>query len=151
MTRNPPHRIALAHLRDLLQSMIIGDWHIDSQEAITLEASEPEPEIAVVRGRVDDYPDRHPGPADIALVAEVSDSTLANDRGLKKRIYARAAIAEYWIVNLVERQIDVFSDPTGPSEQPDYRQQQIFRVAQTMTVKIAEVTIGQLALSQPLP
>jgi Uma2 family endonuclease len=126
MTRNPPHRIAL-------------------------EASEPEPEIAVVRGRVDDYPDRHPGPADIALVAEVSDSTLANDRGLKKRIYARAAIAEYWIVNLVERQIDVFSDPTGPSEQPDYRQQQIFRVAQTMTVKIAEVTIGQLALSQPLP
>src|SRR4051812_8290669 len=50
MTRNPPHRIALAHLRDLLQSMVAGDWHVESQEAITLEASEPEPDIAVVRG-----------------------------------------------------------------------------------------------------
>lgn len=151
MTRNPPHRIALAHLRDLLQSMVGSDWHIESQEAITLEASEPEPDIAVVRGRVDDYPDRHPGSADIALVAEVSDSTLASDRGLKKRIYARAAIAEYWIVNLVERQIEVFSDPTGPREQPEYRQQQIFRVGQTISVRIADMTIGEVAVSQVLP
>lgn len=151
MTRNPPHRIALAHLRDLQQSMISGDWHIESQEAITLETSEPEPDIAVIRGRVEDYPDRHPGPADVALVAEVSDSTLANDRGLKKRIYARAAIAEYWIVNLVERQIEVFSDPTGPGEQPDYRQQQIFKAGQTISVRIGDVTFGELAVSQVLP
>ncbi len=151
MTRNPPHRIALAHLRDLLQSMVGGDWHIESQEAITLEASEPEPDIAVVRGRVDDYPDRHPGPADIALVAEVSDSTLASDQTLKKRIYAQATIIEYWIVNLVERQIEVYSDPTGPVTQPEYRLRHVFTPGQSVPVKVGEVVIGFIAVSQILP
>ncbi len=151
MTRNPPHRIALAHLRDALQRLVGAGWHLESQEAITLDASEPEPDLAVVRGQVDDYPDRHPGPGDLAFVAEVSDSTLASDQTLKKRIYARAAIIEYWIVNLVERQIEVYSDPSGPSEQPDYRQQDAFRFGQTISVKVADVTVGQLAVSQVLP
>ena len=98
MTRNPSHRIALAHLRDLLVTRMTDNWHLETQEAITLESSEPEPDLTVVRGQVDDYPDRHPSAADVALVVEVSDSTLVYDRGIKRRIYARAGIAEYWIV-----------------------------------------------------
>lgn len=90
-TRNPPRRIALAYLRDRLLPMVESDWHVESQEAIKLEASEPEPDIAIVRGRVEDDPDRHLGPADVAIVAKVSDSTLAHDRGLEKRICTNRA------------------------------------------------------------
>jgi Uma2 family endonuclease len=151
MTRNPPHRIALAHLRDALQRMVGASWHLESQEAITLETSEPEPDLAIVRGLVDDYPDRHPGPGDLAFVAEVSDSTLAGDQTLKKRIYARARIIEYWIVNLVERQIEVYSDPTGPATQPDYRIRRVFTAGQTIPVNVGGVEIGFVAVSQILP
>ena len=151
MTRNPPHRIALAHLRDLLLAMISGAWHLESQEAITLDSSEPDPDVAIVRGTVDDYPDRHPGPADVGLVVEVSDSTLSNDRDTKKRIYARAGIIEYWIVNLVDRQIEVYSDPTGQVALPDYRQRVIFTSGQTIPVKLDDVMVGTIAVSHVLP
>lgn len=57
-TRNPPHRIALAQLRNRIQEILGPAWHVESQEAITLESSEPEPDLAVVKGQVDDYPER---------------------------------------------------------------------------------------------
>ncbi|HEY4261919.1 MAG TPA: Uma2 family endonuclease [Schlesneria sp.] len=151
LTRNPLHRIALAHLRDTLQGLVSVGWHLESQEAITLETSEPEPDLAIVRGQVDDYPDRHPGSGDLAFVAEVSDSTLVSDRTLKKRIYAQAGIIEYWIVNLVERQIEVYSDPTGPLTQPEYRVRRVFTAGQTIPVAVGGVEIGFVAVSRILP
>ena len=151
MTRNPPHRIALAHLRDLLVTLVGDAWHVESQEAISLDASEPEPDIAVVRGQVDDYPDHHPGPADVGMVVEVSDSTLSTDRDLKKRIYARAGIAEYWIVNLVDRQIEVYSEPNGAAAQADYQQRHVFTPGETISVKLELVDMGSVAVSHILP
>lgn len=151
MTRNPPDRIALAHLRDLLVKLAGTAWHVESQEAITLDTSEPEPDIAVVRGQVDDYPDRHPGPADVALVVEVSDSTLSTDRDLKKRIYSRAGIVEYWIVNRVDRQIEVYSEPTGASARTDYRQRLVFTPGQSIRVNLGDVSPGTIAVSDVLP
>ena len=151
MTRNPPHRIAVAHLRDLLVQLVGTGWHVESQEAISLENSEPEPDIAIVRGSVDDYPDRHPGPADIVFVAEVSDSTLTFDRDVKRRVYARAGIAEYWIVNLVDHQIEVYSDPTGPIAQPEYRRQSIYNSSQTIPIAFNGVDASSIAVSQVLP
>jgi hypothetical protein len=65
----------------------------------------------VVRGDTQQYLDRHPGAEDIALIIEVSDTTLQRDRTVKKRIYARAGISIYWIVNLVEEQVEVYSQP----------------------------------------
>lgn len=151
MTRNPPHRIALAHLHDLLLMLIDREWHVETQEAITLEASEPEPDLAVIQGRVDDYPDRHPGPDEIGLVVEVADSSLSQDRGLKKRIYARAGIVEYWIVNLIDQQIEVYSNPTGPIDQPAYQQRLVFQPGESVPVKLGGVDLGAVAVSQVLP
>jgi Uma2 family endonuclease len=71
--------------------------------------SEPEPDIAVVVGGLRDFRDHHPASA--LLVVEVADSTLVFDRDIKGGLYARAGIPEYWIVNLVERQIEVYRDP----------------------------------------
>jgi Uma2 family endonuclease len=88
---------------------------------VTLATSEPEPDAAVVRGGLRDYPDRHPGASDVILVVEVADASLERDQTLKKRIYAKAGIPVYWIVNLLERRLEVHRDPSGPSESPGYR------------------------------
>jgi Uma2 family endonuclease len=73
------------------------------------DTSEPEPDLAVVPGRARDYADAHPRGA--ALVVEVADSSLDYDRTRKTAAYARAGIREYWIVNLVDRRLEVFRDP----------------------------------------
>ncbi len=79
------------------------------QSAITLSRSEPEPDAALVRGNARTYAKHHPKPPDIGLVIEVSDSTLDGDRIDKGRLYAEAGIVCYWIVNLVDRQIEIYS------------------------------------------
>lgn len=72
-------------------------------------ASLPEPDVALVPGRTEDYLDRHPDGA--LLVVEVADSSLAQDRLSKAAIYARAQVQEYWIVDLVGDQLQVFRQP----------------------------------------
>ena len=69
--------------------------------------------MAIVRGSERGYFARHPGPADMPLVIEVSDSSLASDRAVKGRIYASASIPAYWVVNLVDHRVEVYSDPGG--------------------------------------
>lgn len=122
MTKNPPHRIATRRVRKILEQAVPHGWYVDSQEPITLSTSEPEPDGVVIRGDSADYADRHPPAGAVALVVEVADASLEFDRTVKKGIYAQAGIPWYWIANLVERRLEVFSSPTGPSDQPDYRE-----------------------------
>ena len=75
------------------------------------DESEPEPDVAVVRGGPRDYLEQHPRTA--LLVVAVSKSTLAFDRGTKSRLYAEAGIEDYWVVNLVDRCLEVFRQPIG--------------------------------------
>jgi Uma2 family endonuclease len=83
--------------------------------------SEPEPDIAWVEKK--DYSTRHPEPGEIRLIVEVADSSLADDRGYKLAVYAEAGIAEYWIANLIDEQIEVYRDPIGR----DYGDKSIYR------------------------
>ena len=89
-------------------------WHTRQQQPIRipLRNSEPEPDIAVARGDLDDYDTEHPGPADIALVVEVAHSSLLADRALA-RTYGGGGIPTYWIVNPIDRQLEVYANPTG--------------------------------------
>jgi Uma2 family endonuclease len=114
MPRNPPHDGTLDLVRAAIGKILILGWIVRTQQAITLIDSEPEPDITLARGDERSYLRRHPSPADIGMVMEVSDSSLDRDRGDKARIYAAAAIPIYWIINLVDRQIEVYSRP-GPS------------------------------------
>jgi len=75
------------------------------------DVGEPEPDVAVLRGREEDFVEHHPGPKEIAALMEISDSSLNFDRTTKQRLYAAAEIPVYWIVNLVDKQIEVYSDP----------------------------------------
>lgn len=151
MTKHRPHSLSTLLARQALGALISTGWYVDSQEPITTEDSEPEPDIVVVRGSPRDYTDRQPGPTDIALIVEVADSSLGTDRGRKKRLYARAGIAIYWIVNLIERQIEVYSDPSGPSEEPDYRERQIFAASDAMAVMLDGANVGMLKVADLLP
>src|SRR5262245_28451011 len=106
MSRSPPHNGTLRKVEKRLSRLLPAGWEVCIQSGITLADSEPEPDLAVVREDPAEYITRHPGPADIGLVIEVADSSLPSDRSDKARIYARAGIAVYWIVNVSDRQIE---------------------------------------------
>jgi len=105
----------------------------------------------VVRGHRRDYRDRHPGPHDVAVVIEVSDTTLQRDRTLKKPIYARGGIPVYWIINLPEQQIECYTQPSGPAEHPDYQQRRDYHLAERIAVSIGDQPVGELAVADLLP
>jgi Uma2 family endonuclease len=116
MSHGPRHAFSVKRLQRPFRRVEEHGYHLHSQLPVTLGGTqEPEPDLALVRGRDEDYDRRHPGPADIVAFMEVSDSSLNLDRTTKQRLYASAAIPIYWIVNLVENQIEVYEDPQ-PSE-----------------------------------
>jgi Uma2 family endonuclease len=151
MAKNPPHVVATWLVRRGLETLVTPGWFVHSQEPVTTEDSEPEPDISALRGAIRDYLSRHPFPSDSLLVVEVSDSTLHHDRTFKKRVYARARIPVYWIVNLVDRQIEVYADPSGPGPDPDYRQHTDYRPGDQVPVVIDGREIGRLSVNDLLP
>jgi Uma2 family endonuclease len=151
MPKNPPHRIATRLTCKALERIIPAGWYVDQQEPITTPNSEPEPDVVVARGDTRDYLDRHPGPDDVPLVVEVADTTLERDRTLKKRIYAFAEIPTYWIVNLVEQQVEVYSEPSGETEPADYRQRQDYSLQDSVPLVIDGQQIAQIAVTELMP
>lgn len=88
-------------------------WIVRTQYPIHLDDdSEPQPDLALVKPREDFYTGSHPQPQDVYLLVEVADSSVHFDREEKLPVYARAGIAEFWLVNLVERKVEVFRDPS---------------------------------------
>lgn len=151
MPKKPPHGMTKQLTRDALARALPSGWYVAEQEPVTTEDSEPEPDVAVIRGTPRDYSDRHPGPGDVAIVIEVSDTTLRRDRGLKKRIYARAGIPVYLIINLPESQIEVYTEPTGEAEEPDYQRRQDYLPTDEIPIIIEGREIGRLAAREIVP
>lgn len=152
MTKNPPHIIATDLLQAALTRIVPAGWYVSMQNPITLPAtaSEPEPDGQVVRGEPRDYKHRRVGPQDVALVVEVSDTSYADD--LAKRVtYAGAAIPIYWIVNLVQYLLEVYSDPTGPAEPASYRTTQTYGPDDEVPLVIADREVARIAVRDLLP
>jgi Uma2 family endonuclease len=104
------HATAVDMADDALRAALPAGWIVRVQNSVALDdESEPEPDIAVVRGSRADY--RHAHPARPALIIEVAESSLRFDRGAKGSLYARAGIEDYWIVNLVDRVVEVYREP----------------------------------------
>jgi len=150
LTKGRRHVIAAALLRAVLERLIGNRWHIEVQDPVTTAESEPEPDLVVVRGLVTDY-EQHPVAADIPLVIEVAETSLVRDQGLKKRIYARAGFAAYWIVNLVDRQIEVYTQPDSQAAEPDYRERRDYRENDQVPVMVDGVELGNLLVREILP
>ena len=116
--QSAPHYTAIQLVARALARAFGEGWDVRTQGPIALDdTSEPEPDVAVVRGGPRDYADAHP--ADPVLVVEVALTRYAFDRTYKSSLYARAGRPEYWIVNLVDRVLEVHRDP-APSPSASY-------------------------------
>ena len=82
---------------------------------------------------------------------EVADSSLQRDLSWKKRIYASAAVSVYWIVNLIDRQVEVFTNPSGPGPRPDFATSQVFRPGDEVPVRLEGKDLGRIAVAELLP
>jgi Uma2 family endonuclease len=138
-------------VRRALERLSPPGWYVDSQEPITTAESEPEPDVFVARAEIADDLERHPGSQDVALVVEVAETSLPTDRGNKKRVYARAGIPVYWIANLVENTFEVYTDPTGAAELPDYGQRQVYGPMEEIPVVLDGVEVGRIPVRELLP
>jgi len=112
------HASAVTRVDYALRAVLPGGWIVRIQAPVSLDDdSEPEPDLVVVPGQPGDYHDSHP--AHPALAIEVAESSLELDRQHKGSLYARAGIGDYWIVNLVDRVLEVYRDP-GPDPSAPY-------------------------------
>ena len=151
MTKNPPHTLSNGMVRRAIEALLAPGFHYRSQDPVTLSDGEPEPDGAVARGQMEDYATRHPGPAEVPLIIEVADASLSRDRGIKLRSYARAGIAEYWIVNLIDRQVEVYTDPSPASAGgPAYRGRTVYASAASVPLNLAGSQLGEVAVAAML-
>jgi Uma2 family endonuclease len=151
MTKNPPHEIAKGLTQDLLIPVTPAGWFVAVEGPTDSVDSEPEPDLMIVRGSRRDYREGSPGPGDVALVVEVADSSLSRDRSMKKRLYARSGYPIYWLINLVDNRIEVYTEPTGPVEEPDYLRRQDFGPGEMIPLVIEGRDVGRLAVRDLLP
>jgi Uma2 family endonuclease len=119
-----PHRRAVRRVTQRLNAALPGGVYIQVQSPVDLgpmtiggRGSEPEPDVAVAQGPEARYDDHHPRPDELRLLVEAADSSLSVDRNYKAWLYASASIKLYWIVNLVDRQLEVYSDPDATTGQ----------------------------------
>lgn len=104
------HYTAIGLVEDALRAALGPGWLVRSQGPVALtEDSEPEPDVAVIRGSRRDYSRAHP--ARPALVVEVAESSLSLDRQHKGSLYARGGVADYWILNLVDQVLEIYREP----------------------------------------
>jgi Uma2 family endonuclease len=148
MTKKPPHVVACELTRAAIDRVAPKGWHTRVGDPVRIPRhNEPEPDVALVRGQMRDYSKRHPGPRDIGMVVEVADSSLAKDR-LRVRVYGgKGAIPVYWIVNLSDRQVEVYTGPrsSGYSSRVDYAP------GASIPVLIDGIVIGHIAVDDILP
>jgi Uma2 family endonuclease len=145
---DPPHVLASEKLRRKLDPMLPAGWFVREDKPVQVHRTyEPLPDLSVVRGDPDTYEKRHPAPVDVAMVVEISDSTLTKDRGEKQVNYSRGGIAVYWIVNLIDRQVEVYTDPNLDG----YASCIVYKSGQSVPVLIDNVEVGQIVVAEILP
>ena len=110
-----PHSYTNDSVADYLREKLRGLAKIKESHPITLDNSEPEPDIAIVRLPETIYRHHHPYPEDIYWLIEISNQTLKKDLEEKAKIYARNGIREYWVIDLVNKVLIVHTKPKGDS------------------------------------
>jgi Uma2 family endonuclease len=148
MAKSPEHRWSTTKVFRALDSRLPAGWFPLQEQPVRIpEYDEPEPDVAIIRGSDDDYKHRNPDPVDVGLLVEVAHSSLATDRGEKLLAYARDGIPIYWIVNLVDRQVEVYTGP-GPT---GYQSRTDFAPGQAVPIIINGQQCGQVLVDDVLP
>lgn len=138
------HATCLRKINRYFIKFLGDDYECSPEQPITLSNnSEPEPDYTIARLKENNYLGGHPKSEDILLVVEISDQTLNKDRTVKSTIYAQATLPEYWIINLIERQLEVYTDP----EQAAYLRVAVFKEGEQFEHRL----LGTVAVSDLLP
>ncbi len=130
MSLGTPHAYTTEVVRDFLKDRLDERYAVASEFPIVLpDHSRPAPDVWVAKGPKSNYKTDSPRPADLYLVVEVADSSLGIDRVKKLGMYARAALPEYWIVNLVDQQLERYC---GPREDGTYDNKEVLRFGESL-------------------
>ena len=146
--RNRPYIVSGNKGLRILWRMIPPGWHV--AKSVPIQASDwsrPEADLAVIRGVIEDYDEREPTAEDTALVVEIAETALSADRSDMVRVYAAAGIPVYWIVNLAEGQVEIFSDP----RRDGYQSRQVLGRGQDVPLVVAGIEAAWIAVSDLLP
>lgn len=151
MARKPPHDGTVQVTNNAVVSALPAGWTVRTQCAITTSDSEPEPDLAIVRGNERTYMHRHPQPPDIGTLIEVSDATLGEDRRDKGRLYAHAQLPCHWIVNLKDGWVEVYTDPDSSAATPHYRNRKDYHRGDTVPLILDGQVVASLLVDDLLP
>jgi Uma2 family endonuclease len=151
MTINTPHATATRLGNEVFRRIFGVGWIVS--DALPLDVGEGsllQPDFAVVAGSARDFRDAHPTTA--ALVVEISGSTLKRDRTIKAHLYAKAGVPEYWIVNLVDRQVEVHRQPgADPARRGRFRYASVTTVAESGRISPLAAPESEIAAADLLP
>jgi Uma2 family endonuclease len=148
MGKKPPHSWCTKAVRKAFDGVIPPGFTWRAEQPVRIpDHDEPEPDYAIVRGSDDDYQDRHPAPADVALLVEISETSILRDRGRKLSAYGKARIPVYWIINMARRQVEVYTDPRPEG----YGVCTPYQEGQNIPVAIAGVEVGRIPVDRLLP
>jgi Uma2 family endonuclease len=146
IAKGTAHRSAVGRIDRLLQDCLKNRALICVQDPVKLNnRSEPEPDISVVKIDPLDYADHHPTPSEVYLIIEVADSSLKLDCETKAKAYSLAGIKDYWVLDVVKRELHIFRNPT----QNGYESEVIIR--EDGIVSALEFPDLQISLSDMLP
>ncbi|HSQ54468.1 MAG TPA: Uma2 family endonuclease [Gemmata sp.] len=151
MPRNPQHDGTIDLIDETLTTYVPKGWRVRCQLTVVLSDSQPEPDFAIARGDGRSYITRHPTPPDVGLVIEVANTSLLRDQRDKARIYARANIFCYWIVNLEDRRIEVHTQPSGPCDSPAYASVVNYSSGESVPLVLDGATVAMIPVAELLP
>ncbi len=149
MPSYPRHAARLQVIVPALQNLLPVGWSLRAKSEITLPASAPEPDIAVVRGSWRTYFGHHPRPAEIGLVIEIADNSIRYYRVGRLAIYAEAGLPVYWIVNSADRVVEVYTRPNAAERR--YEERVDVPAGESVPLILDGVEVARLPLSEFMP
>lgn len=151
MPHNPRHAAVVDLATEAVARLLPAGWTTRAQLPVRLPGDNaPEPDVVVVPAPKTRYLDGHPTAKDVALVIEVSDTSLDDDLRLKAPQYARARLPVYWVVNLKDRRVEVYTDPRG-GKSPGYRTRTEYAPGEDVPVVVAGRALGSVPAAELLP
>ncbi len=152
MTKGPNHSTGSEDCWRALHAVLPAGWHVRIEKPVRIpdRDSEPELDVSVARGKTADYRRRHPGPAEVGLVVEVADTSVEEDRAMALT-YGGGNIPVYWLVNVGDGQLEVYTEPSGPSAPVGYRRCTVLHPGDDVPIVLDGLEIARIAVADLLP